>query len=106
MYRIIPIQGRSSDFDCGMIVGTRQAGLSVSEPADILRFSHITVSRVFTQNSAGKQKNIQRRPVDKRGQKKMARVVGADRKAIIIQIMAPANRGEQKIISECTTCGT
>ena len=35
-----------SDFDLGMIVGARQGGLSISETADLLGFSHITVSRV------------------------------------------------------------
>ena len=42
-----------SDFDCGMIVGARQGGLSISETADRLVFSQTTVSRVK------KTKNIQ-----------------------------------------------
>ncbi len=29
-----------SDFERGMIFGTRQAGLSISETADLLRISH------------------------------------------------------------------
>ena len=32
-----------SDFDHGMIVGARWAGLSISETADLLGFSHTTV---------------------------------------------------------------
>ena len=35
-----------SDFDRDMIVGARQGGLSISETADLLGFSHTTVSRV------------------------------------------------------------
>ena len=32
--------------DCGMIVGSRQGGLSISETADLMGFSHTTVCRV------------------------------------------------------------
>ena len=35
-----------SDFDCGLIVGARQGGLSISETADLLGFSLTTVSGV------------------------------------------------------------
>ena len=35
-----------SDFDHGMIVGARQGGLSITETADLLGFSHRTVARV------------------------------------------------------------
>ena len=40
-------KGDLSDFECGMVVGARQAGLSISETADLLGFSHTTISRVF-----------------------------------------------------------
>ncbi|KAK7938616.1 hypothetical protein WMY93_001942 [Mugilogobius chulae] len=36
-----------SDFDRGLVVGARQAGLSVSEAANLLGYSRTTVSRVF-----------------------------------------------------------
>lgn len=36
-----------SDFDCGMIVGARRIGLSVSVTADLPGFSHTTISRVL-----------------------------------------------------------
>ena len=39
-------RGDFSDFERGMVVGVRRAGLSVSENADPLGFSHTTVSRV------------------------------------------------------------
>ncbi len=36
-----------SDFECGMVVGARQAGLSISETVDLLGFSCATISRVY-----------------------------------------------------------
>jgi len=36
-----------SDFEHGMVVGARQADLSISETADLLGFSHTTISRVY-----------------------------------------------------------
>ncbi len=38
-------KGDLSDFECGMVVGARQAGLSISKTADLLGFSHTTISR-------------------------------------------------------------
>lgn len=49
--------------DCGMIVDARWAGVCVSETADLLGFSHTTVSGVFALNGGGEEKkteNIQR----------------------------------------------
>ncbi len=31
----------------GMVAGVRRAGLSISETADLLGFSHTTISRVY-----------------------------------------------------------
>ncbi len=36
-----------SDFKRGMVVGARRAGLSISKTADLLGFSHTTISRVY-----------------------------------------------------------
>ncbi len=36
-----------SDFERGMVVGARRAGLSISTTADLLRFSRTTTSRVY-----------------------------------------------------------
>ncbi len=36
-----------SDFERGMVVGARRAGLSISETADLLRFSCTTISRIY-----------------------------------------------------------
>ncbi len=40
-------KGDLSDFECGMVVGARRAGLSISKTADLLEFSHTTISRVY-----------------------------------------------------------
>ena len=40
-------KGDLNDFECGMVVGARRAGLSISETADVLGFSHTTISRVY-----------------------------------------------------------
>ena len=40
-------KGDLSDFECGMVVGARRAGLSIAETADLLGFSHTTISRVY-----------------------------------------------------------
>ncbi len=39
----------------GMVVGVRRTGLSISETADLLGFSHTTISR-FTENGTKKRK--------------------------------------------------
>jgi len=72
-----------------MLVGLRQA--------DLLGFSHTTVSRVFTHNS-GKTKQQQRFSgrkylVDERGQRRLTRLVKADRKATVTQITTLYNCG-------------
>jgi len=36
-----------SDFERGMVVGARRAGLSISKTADLLGFSSTTISRVY-----------------------------------------------------------
>ncbi len=40
-------KGDLSDFERGMVVGPRRAGLSISKTADLLGFSHTTISRVY-----------------------------------------------------------
>ncbi len=39
-------KGDLSDFERGMVVGARRAGQIISETADLLGFSHTTISRV------------------------------------------------------------
>ncbi len=40
-------KGDLSDFEHGVVVGARQADLSISKTADLLRFSCTTISRVY-----------------------------------------------------------
>ncbi len=44
-------KGDLSDFERGMVVGARQAGLSISKTADLLGFSRTTISRVYRECS-------------------------------------------------------
>ncbi len=40
-------KGNLSDFERGMVVGARGAGLSISKTASLLGFSHTTICRVY-----------------------------------------------------------
>ncbi len=44
-------KGDLSDFECGMVVDARWAGLSISKNAYLLGFSHTTISRVYRECS-------------------------------------------------------
>ncbi len=40
-------KGNLSDFERGMVVGAKRAGLSISKTANLLGFSRTTISRVY-----------------------------------------------------------
>ncbi len=44
-------KGDLSDSERGMVVGARRTGLSISQTADLLGFSHTTISRVYRERS-------------------------------------------------------
>ena len=44
-------KGDLSDFERGMVVCARRAGLSISKTADLLGFSRTTISRVYRERS-------------------------------------------------------
>ncbi len=102
-------KGDLSDFEIGMFVGARRAGLSISNTADLLRFSRTAISRVyrewFEKEKISSEWQLCGRKclVDVRGQRRMGRLVRDDRKATVTQITTRYNQGMQNTISECKT---
>ncbi len=102
-------KGDLSDFERGMVVGTRRAGLSISKTVDLLGFSRTTISRVYREGSEQEKISSDRQLcgwkflVDVRDQRRMDRLVRDDRKATVTQITTRYNQGMQNTTSECTT---
>ncbi len=101
-------KGDLSDFERGVVVGARRAGLSISKTADLLGFSHTTISRVYRERSEKKKISSEwqlcgKWLVDVRGQRRMGRLVRDDRKASVSQLTTRYNQGLQNTISVRTT---
>ncbi len=102
-------KGDLSDFEHGMVVGFRRAGLSISKTADLLGFSHPTISRVyrewFEKEKISSERQLCGRKClnDVRGQRRMGSLVRDDIKATVTQITTRYNQGMPNTISEHTT---
>ncbi len=81
----------------------------ISKTADLLGFSHTTISKVYREwlekekISSERQLCGRKCLVDVRGQRRMGRLVRDDRKATVTQITTRYNQGMQNTISEHTT---
>lgn len=104
-------KGDLSDTECGVVVGARQACLSISETADVLGFLWTTISWGYIELPKEKKKKKKKKNamnsrfvskkchVDARGQGRMLATRLDKRKATIIQITNHCKQGMKNSIT-------
>ncbi len=88
-------KGDLSDFERGIVVGARRAGLSISKTAEPLGFSHTTISRIYRELSEKDKISSEQQLC---GQKCIFDVIGEwtnwlEMKATVTQITTRYNQG-------------
>ncbi|GBM91641.1 hypothetical protein AVEN_107749-1 [Araneus ventricosus] len=94
-----------SEFECGVIVGAREMGHSISEVAMKFGFSRATISRMYREyRESGKISNLRQRCgrkkiMQERGQRRLTRIIKRHRRAPLPQIAADFNAGSSTSVS-------
>ncbi len=94
-------KGDLRDFERGMVVGARRAGLSISKTADLLGFSHKTISSVYREWSEKHKISSERQLCGQKclvDQRRIGRLIRDDRKATVTQITTRYKQDMQNTI--------
>uniref|UniRef100_A0AAY5LA69 Tc3 transposase DNA binding domain-containing protein n=1 Tax=Esox lucius TaxID=8010 RepID=A0AAY5LA69_ESOLU len=89
-------KGDLSNFEHGMVVGARWAGLSISQSAQLLGFSRTTISRFYKEWCEKGKTSSMRQSCGQKclvGQRRMGQLIQADRRATLTEITTRYNRG-------------